>query len=159
VTQQTMLEPVRATVTVDAPKERAFEVFTSRMTAWWPATYKIGRADLAEAIVEPRAGGRWYERDADGSECDWGRVVAYEPPDRLVLTWQIDSQWAFNPGLVTEVEVRFVDEGPDRTRVEVEHRNLERYGPAAEQMKATFESEQGWTCILRNFADNVAAAG
>ncbi len=154
------VQPARATITVETGKARAFEVFTAGMGSWWPRTYKIGQADFVDAVLEPRAGGRWYERDSDGSECDWGRVVAYEPPDRLVLNWQIDTQWAFDPGLLTEVEIRFIAEGENRTRVELEHRKLENFGPAAADMRATFESDGGWPLILRNFwAEAEAAAG
>lgn len=144
-------------MTVDAPKERAFDVFTAGMHTWWPGSHKIGGADLEAAALEPRAGGRWYERDTDGSECEWGRVLSYEPPDRLVLTWQIDSRWAFDPELVTEVEVRFIADGANRTRVEVEHRKLEQFGDAAEQMRATFDSDGGWPLLLRDFAERAAA--
>jgi uncharacterized protein YndB with AHSA1/START domain len=145
------MEPVRASVTVDANKERAFEVFSAQMSSWWPRTHKIGGSELQGVILEPRAGGRWSERDADGSECEWGRVLAYERPDLLILSWQIDSRWAFDPELLTEVEVRFTAEGPDRTRVDVEHRQLENFGDAAEAMRKTFESDQGWPLILARF--------
>ncbi len=152
----TPIEPVRVSVTVHAPKDRAFEVFTNRMTAWWPPSYKIGRAELAEAVLERRAGGRWYERDTDGAECEWGRLVVYEPPDRLVLTWQIDATWAYNPELVTEVEVRFTEEEPGRTRVELEHRNLDRHGDGWEAARAGVGSEGGWALYLSRFAERVA---
>jgi len=145
------------TASVDAGQERAFDIFTRHFNDWWPRTHKIGGADLAEAVLEPRAGGRWYERDTDGSECEWGRVLAYEPPHRLVLAWQITAQWAFDPDLVTEVEVRFIAEGEGRTRVELEHRNLERFGDAAAEVRASIGSEGGWNGIMEIFA-RVAAA-
>lgn len=157
MTDATGIEPARVSITVETAKEHAFEVFTAGMGTWWPRTYKIGPADLADAVLEPHAGGRWYERDSDGSECEWGRVLAFEPPHRLVLTWQIDSQWAYDPGLVTEVEIRFIAEGENRTRVELEHRNLENFGPAAAEMRATFESDGGWRRILGRFVEQAQA--
>ncbi len=144
---------MRRTVTVDAPQARAFAVFTEGQGGWWPSEYKIGPADLESAVLEAREGGRWYERDVDGSECDWGRVLVWEPPHRLVLAWQISAAWQHDPELVTEVEVRFVAEGPARTRVELEHRGLERYGDAAEAIRGQFESPGGWGMILGLFAE------
>ena len=156
--QETMqtLAPVKATVVVEVPKERAFEVFTADMTSWWPATYKIGPADLKEAVLERRTGGRWYEIDSDGSQCSWGEVLAYEPYDRLVLNWQVDATWSFNETITTEVEVRFVEEAANRTRVELEHRNLERLGDGAPEMRKVFDSDGGWSTILGLFAQRVA---
>lgn len=106
---------------------------------------------MADVVIEPRVGGRWYEVGVDGSECDWGRVLAYEPPHRIVLAWQLDAQWRYDPELVTEVEVRFsaVEGG---TLVELEHRNLERYGAAAEQVRSAIDSDGGWPRELRLFA-------
>ena len=119
---------VRTTITVAAPQERAFTMFTEGFNEWWPRTHKIGPAELAEAVLEGREGGRWYERDTDGSECEWGRVLVWEPPSRLVLAWQISGEWAYDANLLTEVEVSFVAEGENRTRVELEHRGLDAFG-------------------------------
>ena len=101
------IAPVVKSVTVKASPERAFELFTGQMARWWPATHKIGKAPFVAIVIEPRAGGRWYERDAGGVECDWGKVLAWEPPSRLLLGWQLDSRFAYNPDLVTEVELTF----------------------------------------------------
>jgi uncharacterized protein YndB with AHSA1/START domain len=109
--------PVRKSILVKAPPQRAFEVFTSGIGRWWPPSHHIGKAELQDAIIEPRAGGRWYERGVDGSECEWGRVLAWEPPQRVVLAWQLSADWEFDPSLVTEVEVRFTPEG-EGTRVD-----------------------------------------
>ena len=117
--------PVRKTLQVKASQARAFEVFTAGFARWWPASHSIGKSPLKDAIMEPQVGGRWYERGEDGSECDWGRVLAWEPPARLVLSWQLSAQWKFDPDLRTEVEVRFIPEGDRLTRVEFEHRGLE----------------------------------
>jgi uncharacterized protein YndB with AHSA1/START domain len=157
VTDRADANVARATVVVEAPTARAFDVFTSGFDGWWPRTHKIGGADLSEAVLEPRVGGRWYERDVDGSECEWGRVLAYEPPTRLVLAWQIDGRWRHDPDFVTEVEVRFVAEGPDRTRVELEHRDLDRFGDAQEEIRSAFQSPGGWRGLLEAFAAAVAS--
>ena len=144
---------VRKEITVEASQARAFDVFTREHGAWWPlATHHIGSAAAETAIIEPHAGGRWFERAADGSECDWGRVLVWDPPGRLVLAWEISADWKHDEEIDTEVEVRFVSLGPARTRVELEHRRLDRYGAAAEQMRGIFDSENGWTNILRLFA-------
>jgi uncharacterized protein YndB with AHSA1/START domain len=144
---------VRKEITVEASQARAFDVFTREHGAWWPlATHHIGSAAAETAIIEPHAGGRWFERASDGSECDWGRVLVWDPPGRLVLAWEISADWKHDEGIDTEVEVRFVSLGPARTRVELEHRRLDRYGAAAEQMRGIFDSENGWTNILRLFA-------
>lgn len=143
---------VRKEITVEASQARAFDVFTREHGAWWPlATHHIGSAAAETAIIEPHTGGRWFERAADGSECDWGRVLVWDPPGRLVLAWEISTDWKHDESINTEVEVRFVSLGPARTRVELEHRRLDRYGAAAEQMRGIFDSENGWTNILRLF--------
>ncbi|HSR77640.1 MAG TPA: SRPBCC family protein [Xanthobacteraceae bacterium] len=143
---------VRKEITVEASQARAFDVFTREHGAWWPlATHHIGSAAAETAIIEPHTGGRWFERAADGSECDWGRVLVWDPPGRLVLAWEISADWKHDESINTEVEVRFVSLGPARTRVELEHRRLDRYGAAAEQMRGIFDSENGWTNILRLF--------
>jgi uncharacterized protein YndB with AHSA1/START domain len=148
---------VSKTVTVQAPLEHAFAVFTDGFDRWWPRSHHIGTADLAEAVIEPREGGRWYEKGVDGSEGDWGYVLAWEPPHRLVLAWQLTEAFAYDPDLVTEVEVRFVAEGEDRTRVSLEHRGLERYGDKVDEMRATFDSDGGWTGLLATYAEAAAA--
>lgn len=153
----TTVAAVRKTIDVAVAPERAFAVFCDNMKAWWPMdTHHIGAHDAVDVLLEPRAGGRWFERDAQGAECDWGRVLAYEPPSRLVLDWQIGAAWSFDPGLHTEVEVRFlpVDGG---TRVELEHRDLEAFGDAAPEMATTFDSPGGWPGLLEAFARGVGA--
>jgi uncharacterized protein YndB with AHSA1/START domain len=143
---------VHHSITVAAPQERAFTTFTRGMSSWWPRSHKIGQAELAEAVIEEREGGRWYERDVDGSECDWGKVLVWEPPTRLVLAWQLSGEWAYDADLITELEVSFVAEGPDRTRVELEHRGLDAYGERAAEMRETFDGPNAWRGILEEFA-------
>jgi uncharacterized protein YndB with AHSA1/START domain len=149
---------VKKSVLVEAPQAHAFTVFTERQGSWWPlASHHIGKAPAQTAIVEPRVGGRWFERGVDGSECDWGHVLVWEPPDRLVLRWEINAEFQHDPDLETEVEVRFVAVGPRSTRVELEHRHLERYGDKAEHMLAGLDSEGGWSSLLQLFAAAAAA--
>ncbi len=144
---------VRKEITVEASQARAFSVFTQEHGAWWPlATHHIGSAAAETAIIEPRTGGRWFERAADGSECDWGRVLVWDPPGRLVLSWEISADWKHDSSIDTQVEVRFVALGPALTRVELEHRRLDSFGAAAEQMRGIFDSEGGWNGVLKLFA-------
>ena len=150
---------VRQSVVVDAPPERAFAVFTEGIGTWWPLDpYQIGEKPATTAVIEPREGGRWYERAADGTECPWGRVLAWEPPGRLVLTWEISCDWQPDPTAVSEVELRFAADGDGRTRVELEHRGLETYGERAQEMRDTFGSPGGWGGLLAKFVEAAGAA-
>jgi uncharacterized protein YndB with AHSA1/START domain len=151
------IESIRRQVVVQAPQRRAFEVFSSEMTSWWPADHHIGSAPIAEIVVEPREGGRWFTRHTDGSESSTGYVMAWEPYERLVVSWQIGADWKYDPKLVTAVELRFVAEAADRTRVELEHRDLDRFGPDAEKMRQMFESPGAWDGTLAAFAGAFAA--
>jgi len=143
--------PVCKSVRVGAQPQRAFKIFTDGMGRWWPKSHHIGAADLDALVIEPKAGGRWYERGVDGSECDVGRVLIWEPPARLVLAWQLTADFKFDAGLITEVEVRFIAEGANATRVELEHRNLERYGERAGGFRTTIDSPEGWSGLLQLF--------
>jgi uncharacterized protein YndB with AHSA1/START domain len=150
---------VRKVVTVQASPEVAWRVFAEQMGTWWPlATYKIGKATAVDAVIEPRVGGRWYERGDDGSSCDWGRVLLWEPPSRLVLSWDISADWQFDPTLHTELEIRFIAEGSGRTRVELEHRRLDRYGARRDEMRTIFDSTGDWGRFLELFAHAARAA-
>jgi uncharacterized protein YndB with AHSA1/START domain len=150
---------IQGKVTVNAPIERAFRIFTESFTTWWPADYHIGEADMAEAIIEPREGGRWYERGVDGSECDWGHVLAWEPPHRLVVTWQINGQWQYDPDPehASEIEVRFTPEGSDQTRVELEHRLLHRL-VGGEAIRDSISGGGGWGALMAQYAKAVENA-
>lgn len=143
--------PVRTSITVDAPLARAFEVFTSGFGRWWPATHSIGKSPIKTAIIEPRVGGRWYEIGEDGSECEWGEVLVWEPPSRVLLAWRIGIDWQFDPKLLTEVDIRFAALGEDSTRVELEHRLLENMGETAERAREIFGSDGGWPGLLANY--------
>jgi uncharacterized protein YndB with AHSA1/START domain len=150
---------VRKSITVEASQEHAFKTWTEGLDSWWPRGHHIGEAEMAEAVIEPREGGRSYERGVDGSECEWGTVLVYEPPSRIVVSWQIDGNWKYepDPSKASEYEVRFVAEGPTTTRVEFEHRNLERHGDAAPKLFEAFNSEGGWTGLMVKFAEAAAA--
>ena len=145
---------VRASIVVEAPIERAFAVFTDGIDSWWPREHTIGEAPLAEMVLEPRVGGRAYGRDVNGGESDWGRVLDYEPPTRVLVSWDISLQWKREPDATraSEFEVRFVAESPSRTRVELEHRHLDRHGDGWEAMRDAVDSPQGWNAGLEAFA-------
>ncbi len=150
---------VRKVMKVEAPQEIAWRVFTEKMGTWWPlASYKIGKASAVDAVIEPRVGGRWYERGDDGSTCDWGHVAHWEPHSRLVLYWEITADWQHDPTLKTEVEVRFIPEGKNATRVELEHRRFDLYGPRRDEMRAIFETGGDWGRLLASFAAAAHAA-
>jgi len=144
--------PVRRSVLVKTNVDRAFTAFTGRIGRWWPRTHSIGAAAQEDVILEPRPGGRWYERGADGSECEWGKVLVWEPPGRLVLAWQLDANWKYDPTLVLEVEVTFTPVETTLTRVDLEHRNLERYGEQAPIVRDMIGSDNGWLGILKLYA-------
>jgi uncharacterized protein YndB with AHSA1/START domain len=145
---------VQKQIVVEAPLERAFSVFTEQFDSVKPRDHNMLDVDIAESVLEPREGGRIYDRGVDGSECQWARVLAYEPPNRLVFSWDINPQWQVESDLekTSEVEVRFIAETPERTRVELEHRNLGRHGEGWEGMRAGVEGEGGWPLYLARFA-------
>jgi uncharacterized protein YndB with AHSA1/START domain len=146
---------VRREVTVATPVERAFEVFTAGLSSWWPLdTHHIGAQPAVEAVMEPRVGGRYFERAADGSECDWGYVLAWEPPTRVIFSWHLNCNWEFDPdpAHASEIEVRFTPEG-ESTRVELEHRNFERHGEGADAIREAVSREGGWGGLLALFRD------
>ena len=144
---------VRKSVTVAAPIALAFEVFTGRIESWWPlASHHIGDADCAAVVIEPRSGGRWYERGVDGVECVWGQVLVWEPERRVVLVWQLNAQFKFDPTLHTEVDVRFTAIDDRTTRVDLEHRGLEAYGADALAMRDAFGSPNDWNGMLEHYA-------
>jgi uncharacterized protein YndB with AHSA1/START domain len=151
---------VRSEIVVDAPIERAFDVFTQQFDRIKPREHNMLGVDIAESVFEPRAGGRVYDRGVDGTECQWARVLAFEPPDRLVFTWDINPYWQIEPDLdkTSEVEVRFIAESPTRTRVELEHRNLDRHGDGWQGLGEGVRGDEGWPLYLQRFSAAVAAA-
>ncbi|MFL5576355.1 MAG: SRPBCC family protein [Gemmatimonadaceae bacterium] len=153
----TTVAPVRKSITVEASPARAFQVFTEGIDAWWPRGHHIGKAPMTRTIIESRTMGRCYSEHEDGSESDWGTVLVWEPPRRLVFSWSITGDWQYEPDLArsSEVEVRFTAEPGGKTRVDLEHRHLERHGTGAGGMRAAVDAPDGWGGILRLFADEV----
>jgi uncharacterized protein YndB with AHSA1/START domain len=150
---------VRRELVVDASQERCFDVFTAGFDRWWPReSHHIGAADAQEVVIEPRAGGRWFERGVDGSECDWGRVLDWDPPQRIRLAWQLNAQWQYDPDgeLATLVEVTFTPLGDASTRVELTHSGFERAVDGA-KIAAAVSAEGGWGSLLELYAAELAS--
>lgn len=145
---------VAVSVDVAAPQARAFEVFTAKFSTWWPASHHIGEETPVDIVLEPREGGRWYEVGANGVECEWGSVVEWRAPDRIVLRWQLDPSFQFEPdrALATFVEVRFVPTGADSTRVELEHRGFEVHGERGAGLRTSVSAPDGWHGIMTAYA-------
>jgi uncharacterized protein YndB with AHSA1/START domain len=143
VSDASTIPAINGATTVRAPIEKAFRVFTTSFNTWWPREFHIGQAEMAEAILEPREGGRWYERGVDGSECNWGRVLAWEPPRRLLVTWQINGSWQYDPD-------------PLHARVELEHRHLDRLVDG-QALRDGIGEGGGWSSNLELFARAVAS--
>jgi uncharacterized protein YndB with AHSA1/START domain len=145
---------IRTEVVVEAPLERAFRVFTEDFDKIKPREHNMLAVDIEETVFEAREGGRIYDRGVDGSECQWARVLAFERPNRVVFSWDISPQWEIEGDVAktSEVEVRFIAESPDRTRVELEHRNLDRHGDGWEGERAAVEGEGGWPLYMQRFA-------
>jgi uncharacterized protein YndB with AHSA1/START domain len=157
MTTQAQGTSVLTQIVVEAPIERAFRVFTEDFGSFKPPEHNLLGAEIAETVFEPREGGQLYDRGVDGSECRWARVLAYEPPNRVVISWDINPRWQIETNLekTSEVEVLFVSEAPERTRVEVEHRNLERHGEGWEGMRDAVGSPGGWPLYLQRFAERL----
>lgn len=146
---------VRKEIVVEAPIERAFSVFTDRFGDFKPREHNLLGAPITETTFEPRVGGHIYDRAEDGSECRWARILAYEPPHRVVFSWDIGPTWQIepDPANTSEVEVTFVAEGSDRTRVELEHRHLDRHGDGWDAVYHGVDSDGGWPLYLTRYAD------
>jgi uncharacterized protein YndB with AHSA1/START domain len=159
MSSQASATSVRNSIVVDAPIERAFSVFTDGFGSFKPPDHNLLAVDIAETVFETHVGGHIYDRGVDGSECRWARVLAYEPPDRVVFSWDISAQWQLetDPSRTSEIEVTFVAETPERTRVELEHRNLDRHGEGWEGVREGVHGDQGWPLYLDRFAERIAA--
>ena len=151
---QAQAATVRHHIVVAAAIERAFSTFTERFGDFKPPEHNLLGVAIAETVFEPRVGGHIYDRGVDGIECRWARVLAYEPPDRVVFSWDISPQWQIepDPGNTSEVEVRFIAETPTRTRVELEHRHLDRHGPGWQAVSDGVDGTEGWPLYLQRFA-------
>jgi uncharacterized protein YndB with AHSA1/START domain len=154
-----MSDSVKNSIVVEAPIARAFKVFTEDFGKFKPAEHNMLAVPIAETVFEPKVGGYLYDRGVDGSECRWARVVAYEPPSRVLLSWNISPRWQIeaDPEKVSEWEVRFIAETAERTRVEIEHRHLERHGEGWESVRDGIKNDQGWPLYLRRFAEVLSA--
>jgi uncharacterized protein YndB with AHSA1/START domain len=154
---QVQATSIRTHIVVAAPRERAFRVFVEDFDRIKPREHNMLATEVVETVFEPRAGGHIYDRGVDGSECRWARVLTYEPPDRLVFSWDISPHWQLETDRdkTSEVEVRFVEEAPERTRVELEHRNLDRHGDGWEGLREGVASPDGWPLYLQRYADQL----
>ncbi len=157
---QTESTVVNRQIVVDAPIATAFEVFTARFGDFKPPEHNMLRSPIAQTVFEPRVGGHIYDRAEDGSECRWARILAFEPPDRVLFSWDIGPTWQVESDhtLTSEVEVRFVAETPDRTRVELEHRHIDRHGPGWQSVRAGVDNQEGWPLYLARYATLLAPA-
>jgi uncharacterized protein YndB with AHSA1/START domain len=155
MTTQAHEASVQTQIVVEVPIDRAFSIFTEKFDSIKPREHNMLAVDIAETVFEPREGGRIYDRGVDGSECQWARVLAFEPPNRVAFSWDISPQWQIesDPDKTSEVEVQFISETPERTRVELEHRNLDRHGEGWEGMREGVRSGDGWPLYLQRFAE------
>ncbi len=153
MTQQPNEDAVRRTVMAAVSADRAFGVFTDGLATWWPREYTFAGDALETIGIEPRAGGRCFERSADGHIREWGRVLAWDPPRRLVFSWQISPARTLepDPAKASEVEVRFVAVGPAATRIDLEHRGFARHGAGGAGYRAALDAAEGWTYILERY--------
>jgi uncharacterized protein YndB with AHSA1/START domain len=150
---------VRKSITVQATPERAFQVFTEGVDTWWPRTHHIGKSPMKKVFIEARAGGRCYSEQADGTDCDWGAVLVWEPPARFVMAWKITPGWAFEADTAksSEVEVHFTPQPDGSTRVDLEHRYFERHGDGGDAMRTSVDSPGGWSLLLGLFKPQAEA--
>ena len=157
--QKTASPEVQVRVTVKAPIERAFRIFTERADVWWPRAYRLGKAERTDLVLEPHVGGRWYERTADGATCDWGRILVWDPPRHLVLAWQIGVGFVAetDPERASRVDIRFVEEQPGLTTVTLVHSDFERHGDGWESLRAGVAPEGGWPGSLATFSQAAGA--
>jgi uncharacterized protein YndB with AHSA1/START domain len=158
-TQRISPAPIRKTLRVKASQQKAFDTFAGNMGSWWLKTHSLLGSTQKDVVIEPRAGGRWYEIGEDGSEKTWGKVIAWDAPNGLTLAWQLDAEWSYQEGFETTVEARFTPDG-DHTIVEFEHRDLDRFGDKAEAVRGDYDTgmDGGWQQLLDNY-QAVAEAG
>jgi len=151
---------VQVEITVNASAEKAFRVFTERCNDWWPPDYKLGESERINIVMEPRVGGRWYELGSNGIECDWGKVQVWEPPYHLVVSWQIGVGFVPNqdPEKASRVDVRFIEDRPNKTRIRLIHSRFEKHGKGWEQMRDSIAGDAGWPGLLKNFSNMVTEA-
>jgi uncharacterized protein YndB with AHSA1/START domain len=153
-------DPVTKSVVVKTSVEQAFQLFTDGFDSWWPRSHHIGKSPMTRTLIEGRVGGRCYSEQEDGTECDWGSILEWEPPHRFVMAWQITHEWGYEPDLSrsSEVEVRFSPAGEGMTRVDLEHRHFERHGDGGASIRTAVNSEGGWGVLLQMYADRAGSA-
>ena len=159
-TQRISPAPIRKSIRVNASRQTAFDTFVGSMGQWWLKSHSLLKSPQADVVIEPHEGGRWFEIGEDGSEQMWGRVLRWDAPDRIVLAWQLTGDWAYDPGFETTVEVRFIPDGDDTT-VEFEHRDLDRFGPNAEEIRGGYETgmDGGWAALLEQYRQQAESRG
>ena len=157
-TQRIAPAPIRKSIRVKASQDRAFQIFAGSMGQWWLKGHSLLKSPQKDVVVEPRDGGRWFEIGEDGSEQEWGRVLAWSPFERVALAWQLNADWAYDPDFETTVEVKFIPDG-DHTLVEFEHRDLERFGARAEELRGGYETgmDGGWAALLEQYRQTAEA--
>jgi uncharacterized protein YndB with AHSA1/START domain len=160
-TPETQDLPVQKSITVKARPERAFEIFTREVDTWWPRSHHLGKSPMRRVEIEERAGGRCYTEQEDGTECDWGSVLVWEPPRRFIMAWQITHQWGYEPSLErsSEVEVTFTPAADGGTRVDLVHRFFARHGGGGDAMRVAVDAPNGWTGLLTLFAERANQSG
>jgi uncharacterized protein YndB with AHSA1/START domain len=149
---------VRKSISVKASADHAFQVFTEGFDTWWPRSHHIGKSPMKKAVIEGKVGGRCYSEQVDGTDCDWGQILVWEPPQRFVIAWQITPAWGYEPDLAksSEVEIRFTPEADGSTRVDLEHRYFHRHGEGGDAMRTAVDSTGGWGGLLELFAAKAA---
>ena len=159
MTAQATDTAVQASIVVEASQEKAFRFFTDDIGKWWTPEHHILQGELAKMVFEPRVGGHIYDVATDGAECRWARVLAYDPPASVVFSWDVSLQWQLesDPAKTSEVEVRFIPEGENRTRVELEHRNIDRHDEGWEAMRDAVGSADGWAIGMKRFGERVGS--
>jgi uncharacterized protein YndB with AHSA1/START domain len=157
-TERISYTPVRKSITVKVTPDRAFRVFTDEIDSWWPRSHHIGKAPMSKNLIEGRPGGRCFSEHTDGTSCQWGTILLWNPPHRFTLAWQVGPSWQREPDLAksSEVEVTFTPEGDGLTRVDLEHRYFERHGPGFEAMRTAVDDPEGWNGLLRSFEARIA---
>lgn len=146
------MDPIKKEVVVEASQETSFKVFTEKIDLWWPKEYHVGKTPLLETILEPKPSGRWYSTHQDGSEAMVGHILEWQPFDRLLLAWQVTGNFVYDPQLISEIEVNFIAEGPTRTRIKMEHRDLDKLQGG---VKVIEEMDNGWGYIMGRYQNLV----
>lgn len=150
-----IIPPIKREILVAASQAKAFQAWTTHHDSWYPRQHHIGKSPMKQAVLECKPDGRWFEIGEDGTQCQWGKVLLWDPPRRLILAWQVNGQWQYDPGFVTEVEVNFIPQDGGKTLVTLEHRNLDRFGAVAEQIRKSIGADEGWGSFMTAYKEYV----